>query len=319
MGKSFLILCVWVCVGACVSGGNKAGGDNDSVMDVGVIVDVDMTPDANSSPPDDTQPDGNASIDDSTGFDTAADSQLEQDAPPTEDTVVEDVASEDIADITPPPPLVNGSPGCSALEPGSTGGMQISHTFSDKAGGERSYYLSVPKSYDPSKPQRLMVGFAGTNWLGVQIKPYLGLEQTAPQEGEIYVYPDLEWHDFPSWGNLGGWLLGPHAGPAKGNDDIEFTRELVELLGEEYCIDTDRIFATGHSWGGDMAAVAGCFLGDIFRAVAPAAANRPYWFDAPGGQVGCVSHAAVWTFFGQSTHDPARHAWPLNSFHKANI
>ena len=33
------------------------------------------------------------------------------------------------------------------------------------------------------------------------------------------------WRDFEGWGNLGGWLLGPHAGPAEGMDDIEFTKE----------------------------------------------------------------------------------------------
>ena len=48
MGKSFLILCAWVYVGACVSGGNKAGR-HDSVVDVGVLVDADMTPGTDSS------------------------------------------------------------------------------------------------------------------------------------------------------------------------------------------------------------------------------------------------------------------------------
>lgn len=52
-----------------------------------------------------------------------------------------------------------------------------------------------------------------------------------------------------------------------------------------------------------MAAVVGCFLGDLFTAVAPAAANRPYWFEPSSGAVGCVGASAVWTFFGQNdTH-----------------
>jgi polyhydroxybutyrate depolymerase len=184
-----------------------------------------------------------------------------------------------------------------------SGGVQVSHTFSSRAGGERSFYLSVPDSYDSNQAQRLIVGYAGTNWTGQQIESYLALERAAPQAGELYVYPDVQWHDFEGWGHLGGWLLGPHARPAEGMQDLEFTRELVELLGRQYCIDTERVFAAGHSWGGDMAAVAGCFLGDLFAAVAPAAANRPYWFRPEQGTVECSSKAAVWTFFGQDdTH-----------------
>jgi len=204
---------------------------------------------------------------------------------------------------TPDTQPLNHSPGCGLARTHGPGGVQVTHTFSALAGGQRSFYLSVPASYDANVPQRLIVGYAGTNWTGKQIAPYLALETTLPQVGEIYVYPDLQWHDFEGWGNLGGWLLGPHASPAHGLEDIEFTRELLGLLGDQYCIDTEQVFATGHSWGGDMAAVVGCFLGDLFTAVAPAAANRPYWFEPEQGNVECTSSAAVWTFFGQNdTH-----------------
>ena len=91
--------------------------------------------------------------------------------------------------------------------------------------GTRGYYLVVPDTYDANTPTRLIFGYAGTNWLGEQIRPYLGLEAfSAPND--IFVYPDLLWHDFEGWGNLGGWLLGPHAGPAEGMDDIEFTDKI---------------------------------------------------------------------------------------------
>jgi len=194
----------------------------------------------------------------------------------------------------------NGSPGCGLARTHAPGGVQVTHTFSSLAAGQRSFFLSVPDSYDSTVPQRLIVGYAGTNWTGRQIESYLALESTSPQAGEIYVYPDPQWHEFEGWGNLSGWLLGPHASPADGMADIEFTRELLDLLGNQYCIDTERVFAAGHSWGGDMAAVVGCFLGDLFTAVAPAAANRPYWFEPEEGDVECISSAAVWTFFGQN-------------------
>ncbi len=190
------------------------------------------------------------------------------------------------------------SSGCGTAAPHAHGGVQLSRDFSGAAGGERSFFLTTPADYDADTHYAVVVGFAGTNWSGEMIRPYLQLET---QPNTIYVYPDLLFRDFPGWGNLGGWLLGPHAAPANGLDDIEFVRELLDYLEQQYCVDTSRVFATGHSWGGDMAAVVGCFLGDRFRAVAPAAANRPYWFDA--ADVGCVGESAVWTFFGQNeTH-----------------
>ena len=213
---------------------------------------------------------------------TAEDAPLASDAPSTSDA-----------------PSAARSAGCGLGPSDPLGGVQRSRDFGAAAGGERSYYLVVPSDYDPAVPHRLVVGYAGTNWSGEMIRPYLELEESGSQT--IYVYPDLRFRDFEGWGNLGGWLLGPHAAPANGMEDLDFTSALLDHLEASYCIDTDRVFATGHSWGGDMAAVVGCFLGDRFRAVAPVAANRPYWFEpAGGGEPGCVGDVAVWTFFGQA-------------------
>jgi pimeloyl-ACP methyl ester carboxylesterase len=81
-------------------------------------------------------------------------------------------------------------------------------------------------------------------------------------------------------------------------EDLVFTEAMLDDLEQNYCVDTARVFVTGHSWGGDMAAVVACFLGDRVRAAAPAAANRPYWFEPDSGEFSCVGSAAVWTFFG---------------------
>jgi len=192
-----------------------------------------------------------------------------------------------------------GSPGCGLAPAHALGGVQVVQTFSATAGGERSFYLVVPEDYDASVPHRVVVGFAGTSWTGEMIRPYLDLER--PGARTIFVYPDPLFRDFEGWGRLGGWLLGPHAAPADGMDDLALVSELLDELEASYCVDRDRVFATGHSWGGDMAAVTGCFLGDRVRAVAPVAANRPYWFEpAGGGEPGCVGEVAVWTFFGQA-------------------
>lgn len=169
--------------------------------------------------------------------------------------------------------------------------------------GERGYHLVVPETYDASVPNRLIFGFAGTNWVGEQIRPYLGLEDYA-ESNDIFVYPDPLWREFDGWGNLGGWVLGPHATPADGMQDLDFTDAIIDELSEQYCIDPTQIYATGHSWGGDMAQVVSCFLGDRFRATVPVAANRPYWFESENGsRVECTGETAVWTMFGSNeTH-----------------
>jgi polyhydroxybutyrate depolymerase len=156
----------------------------------------------------------------------------------------------------------------------------------------------LPADYDPEVPHKLVVGYAGTNWVGSQMQPYLDLEWSQPVGDEIFVYLDPLWRDFTGWGELGGWLLGPNAGPADGMQDLVFTEALLDFVQDNYCIDTGRVFATGHSWGGDMAMVASCFLGHRFTASVPVAANEPTWFDAADGWSSCSGNTAVWTFFG---------------------
>ena len=190
------------------------------------------------------------------------------------------------------------SAGCGKDPAHALGGVQVTFDAGEAADGERGFYLSLPADYDPEVPHALVLGYPGTDWVGEQIQPYLDLEDGARSD-EIFVYPDPLWRDFPGWGTYGGWTLGPEANNAEGEQDLAFTAAILDLMEEDYCIDTERVFVTGHSWGGDMAAVVGCFLGDRVTATLPVAANRPYWFEkADGSAVSCVGEAAVWTMFG---------------------
>lgn len=193
--------------------------------------------------------------------------------------------------------LPSGSNGCGKPSNLRAGGVQVEIDAGAKGGGIRGFFLSLPKDYDPDVPHRLVLGYPGTNWVGEQIQPYLDLEKHA-SEPTIFAYPDPLWRDFDGWGNYGGWLLGPHAAPADGMEDLVYTEAILDELEASYCIDTERIFATGHSWGGDMAAVVACFLGDRVRAAIPIAANEPYWFRPDQGDLSCAGNTAVWTFFG---------------------
>ena len=211
-----------------------------------------------------------------------------------------DTSSDATTDATSEGPTTTGdvpsSPGCGQAPLHASGGVQVTIDAGPEGDGERGFYLSLPANYDPETPHKLIVGYPGTNWVGEQIRPYLALEGGA--DDEIFVYLDPLWRDFAGWGNLGGWLLGPYAAPADGEQDLVFTEAVLDYMEENYCVDTTRVFATGHSWGGDMAQVVSCFLGDRFRASVPVAANRPYWFESAGSWVDCAGQTEVWTYFG---------------------
>lgn len=192
----------------------------------------------------------------------------------------------------------SASAGCGLAPADPSGGVDLTIDAGAAGDGRRGYHLVLPQDYDPDEPHALIIGYPGTDWTGSQIRPYLDLEDGTP--GEIFVYPDPLWRDFDGWGTFGGWVLGPYADPAAGEGDLVFTEVLLDHLEDRYCIDTGRVFLTGHSWGGDMAAVAACFLGDRVTAAVPVAANRPYWFDTGSGVVACSGRAAVWTMFGQA-------------------
>jgi len=210
----------------------------------------------------------------------------------------DDVADDD--DATDDDDAADGSAGCGTPAAHASGGVQVTIDAGPDGAGSRGFFLSLPPNYDPDRPHAVVVGYPGTNWVGSQIQPYLDLEDGA-RDDEIFVYPDPLWWDFDGWGNLGGWRLGPHAHPADGEQDLVLTGAILDWLEGNYCVDTGRVFATGHSWGGDMAAVAGCFLGQRFTAVAPVAANRPYWFEPDVGVFDeCTGSPAVWTWFGQN-------------------
>jgi len=188
--------------------------------------------------------------------------------------------------------------------------------FSNSAGGKRKFYLILPSNYDDNKKYRLLLVYSGTDqsaeamhiWFGKgfttdpNIAP--GFERTLSDT--IFVYPQAVYRDVK--GRL-GWRLGPYSQDGnEGNVDIQFTKELLTLIKSEYSINNDSIFVTGHSWGGDMASVVGCFLGSEFKAVIPAGANYPHWFyDSDAKEYKkCNGKPAVWIYFGRDDEHFAR-------------
>jgi polyhydroxybutyrate depolymerase len=126
----------------------------------------------------------------------------------------------------------------------------------------RKFILYVPSSYNSNKKQPLVINFHGYTSSANEHLNYGDLRAQADESGFVLVYPDaLNDIQGKSYWNMGGWS-------ESNNDDLEFVKNLISLLRSKYSINSDRIYATGHSNGGFFSFHLGCNLSSTFAAVA---------------------------------------------------
>lgn len=134
-------------------------------------------------------------------------------------------------------------------------------------GRTRVYQLTVPSSYDGS-PVPLIIDIHGwTGWADEQADKS-GFRELAEKEGIIVVHPQ-------GWGVFGfllrSWNAFDCCGIAESQDldDVGLMRKIVAKVSQEYNIDSSRIYATGHSNGGNMTHKLACEASDLFAGVIP--------------------------------------------------
>jgi polyhydroxybutyrate depolymerase len=133
----------------------------------------------------------------------------------------------------------------------------------DVAGKAREYILSVPSNYDQNKPYRLIFGWHpwGGSAQQTQQMGYFGL--STPSNGQaILVAPEgQEFQDNGlGWGNVNG-------------EDVAFYHAMRERFSAGLCVDQNRIFSTGFSFGAMFSFTLACTQGSMLRAMAPQAGN----------------------------------------------
>ncbi len=168
---------------------------------------------------------------------------------------------------------VNASPGCGG-DPGA-----IPATLPIE-GTDREFFFVLPDDYDPTRAYPLVFAWHALGTSGVIAQAYYGVEQQAAGQA-IFVYPDGLVQ--PGLGGT-GWNLEPNG------YDMVFFDELYDQLTSNLCIDLDRVFSTGHSFGGFMSNTVACLRGDRFAAIAPVAGGGPF--------VGCDGPMAAWIAHG---------------------
>lgn len=133
----------------------------------------------------------------------------------------------------------------------------------DVAGKAREYIVALPSNYDQSHPYRLIFGWHPWGGSAQQVASggYYGLQK---ESNGSAIFVAAEGLDFG--GNGKGW------GNSNG-EDIAFLSAMLDRFRSQLCIDENRIFSTGFSFGGMFSFAAGCSATSMMRAIAPMAGN----------------------------------------------
>ncbi|MFZ4517843.1 MAG: alpha/beta hydrolase family esterase [Microthrixaceae bacterium] len=152
------------------------------------------------------------------------------------------------------------SPGCGSS---TTGAVTDERRTVSVGGTERWYLLTTPAGHDGRNPVPLVLDFHG---LAEGAEVHTGMAsygRLGQQEGFAVAVPQGE-------GAVPAWKVG--LDPS--NPDLAFVDALLDQLGQQLCLDTSRVYATGLSNGAFMASTLGCVRADRFAAIAPIAGVR---------------------------------------------
>ena len=164
-------------------------------------------------------------------------------------------------------------------------------------GRKRTAIVHVPAGYTTT-PVPLVVNMHGSQSTAFEQEVLTGMDATADADTFIVVYPQAA---IPAgsgfeWNVPGQPLVGGVPVPKGSPNDVSFIEKLVDSLEQRYCIDKNRLFATGFSGGARMASQLGCDASQTFAAVAPVSGLR---FPSP-----CPSTRAVPVVSFHGTADP---------------
>ena len=126
------------------------------------------------------------------------------------------------------------------------------------AGMQRRYVLNVPTNYDNTKPYKLVVTLHARDGNDKQMYSwqYYSLLPLS-NNNAIFVAPNGQLNGAPCSGTSSsgetscGW-------PNTNGSDLALVDAVVAQIEQNFCVDTNRIFATGWSYGGSMSFDVAC-------------------------------------------------------------
>ena len=135
-------------------------------------------------------------------------------------------------------------------------------------GVERLFRLSAPSS-DAGTKLPIVIAFHGGGGAGEDFQQQTEFDQLGEQEKFIMAYAIAESDRTASEGE---WFLNS---AATSRDDNDFAEAIVDELSKAYCVDEDRLYATGYSLGSMFTYEVACQLNHRFAAVASFAGTMP--------------------------------------------
>jgi len=126
-------------------------------------------------------------------------------------------------------------------------------------GTQRSYWIEMPAAYDRNKAYPVIIGLHWRDGSAAEVYGWSGFFGLKNLYGDNAIFIAPQGLD-KGWANTG-------------DRDIRFLRAMISEVQQGACTDTQRVFATGFSFGGMMSNAIGCQMGDVVRAIVPMAGS----------------------------------------------
>ncbi|WP_428667231.1 glycoside hydrolase family 9 protein [Runella sp.] len=157
----------------------------------------------------------------------------------------------------------------------STAFAQLNGSGSLTSGGiNRSFVFHLPNA-NPDCNLPLLIVYHGDGGTGAGIQSYAGFDALSNSQNFIVVYPNsttiwgsLQWNKYAD--NQPGFAP---SGETNAADDVQFTSDLIDYFANNYAINRNRVYVTGHSGGGFMCYFLSIALNNKIAAFAPVAAS----------------------------------------------
>ncbi|MGI8557516.1 MAG: alpha/beta hydrolase family esterase [Solirubrobacteraceae bacterium] len=126
----------------------------------------------------------------------------------------------------------------------------------------RTAVLHLPPNVHAGRALPLLIALHGANQNAAFFEPYSGFSRIADTERFAVLYPNaVGLHSF--------WNINDSDKSAA--NDVQFISDAIDAAASRACLDIARIYATGVSNGGGMAARLACQLSTRIAAIAPVA------------------------------------------------
>lgn len=163
------------------------------------------------------------------------------------------------------------SSGCGAAATPGT------RTLSLAIGGrQRTVIVHVSSGAERGKALPLVLNMHGSGSNAIEQEGLTGMDAAADANSFIVAYPqaDITSGSGFVWNVPNEPLIGGALPPAGSPNDVAFLMKLPSVLEQRYCVNPQRVYATGFSGGARMASQLGCDAPNEFAAIAPVSGLR---------------------------------------------